>query len=175
MNNSNKNQNRIRINFQIRVPQVRLLDVDGNNLGIVETRDALKVAQDANLDLVEISPRVSPPVCKVMDYGKYKYDEKKAASVARKNQVTQELKEITFRPNTDDGDLKHKVEKAKEFLSEGNKVKFTVRHRGREIVHTDISKQKLAWIQEQLADLAQPNPFVNLEGKLLSMIVNPKK
>jgi len=139
------------------------------------TRDALKMAQDQALDLVEINPRAVPPVCKIMDFGKFKYEEKKKAQAAKRNQVNQELKELTFRPNTDDNDLAHKVEQAKEFLTEGNKVKFTIRFRGREITHPDIGKAKLEWIQQQLAGLIQSSPQVNLEGKFMSMIVAPGK
>jgi translation initiation factor IF-3 len=125
--------------------------------------------------LVEINPRAIPPVCKIMDYGKFKYEQKKQQQAARKNQVNQELKELTFRPNTDEGDLNHKVEQAKGFLNDGDKVKFTIRFRGREITHPEIGKAKLEWIQQQLAGLIQSSPQVNLEGKFMHMIVSPTK
>lgn len=177
MQNTNQQQReqRIRTNFQIRIPQIRVVGSDGANLGVMATRDALKMAQDQSLDLVEINPRAVPPVCKIMDFGKFKYEEKKKAQAAKRNQVNQELKELTFRPNTDDNDLAHKVEQAKEFLTEGNKVKFTIRFRGREITHPDIGKAKLDWIQQQLAGLIQASPQVNLEGKFMSMVVAPNK
>lgn len=175
MQPQNNNQQRIRINWQIRIPQIRVVGADGTNLGVMNTRDALKMAQDQNLDLVEINPRATPPVCKIMDFGKFKYEEKKKAQAAKKNQVIQELKELTFRPNTDEGDLTHKVEQAKQFLTEGNKVKFTIRFRGREITHPDVGKSKLDWIQQQLAGLMAPNPQINLEGKFMSMVVSPTK
>jgi len=174
-NNNQQQQYRIRTNWQIRIPQIRVVGADGANLGVMATRDALKMAQDQALDLVEINPRAVPPVCKIMDYGKFKYEEKKKQQAARKNQQNQELKELTFRPNTDENDLSHKVEQAKGFLSEGNKVKFTIRFRGREITHPDIGKNKLEWIQQQLAGLIVPSPAVNLEGKFMSMIVSPGK
>ena len=174
-NNQQQREQRIRTNFQIRIPQIRVVGSDGANLGVMATRDALKMAQDQALDLVEINPRAVPPVCKIMDYGKFKYEQKKQQQAARKNQVNQELKELTFRPNTDDNDLAHKVEQAKGFLTDGDKVKFTIRFRGREITHPDIGKAKLEWIQQQLAGLIQASPQVNLEGKFMSMIVSPTK
>jgi translation initiation factor IF-3 len=173
--NNQQREWRTRINKYIRVPQVRVLTAEGDNLGVMDTYKALKQAQDAGLDLVEINPKAQPPVCKIMDYGKFKYEEKKKAQAAKKNQQNQELKELTFRPNTDDNDLAHKVNQAKEFLAEGDKVKFTVRFRGREIVHADIGKQKLQWILDELAGLIAANPQINLEGKFMSMIVSPTK
>lgn len=169
------NTPKIRLNNQIRVPQVRVLDAEGNNLGVLNTREALKLAQDQALDLVEINPRSIPPVCKILDYGKYKYDEKKKQQAAKQNQQNQDLKELTFRPNTDENDLGHKVEQAKQFLADGDKVKFTIRFRGREITHPQIGKDKLLWIQEQLSGLITPSPFVSLEGKFMMMIVTPIK
>lgn len=172
---NNNVQQRIRINHQIRIPQIRVVANDGDNLGVMATRDALKMAQDQQLDLVEINPRAVPPVCKIMDYGKFKYDEKKKAQAAKKNQHNQELKEITFRPNTDENDLSHKLVQVKEFLAEGNKVKFTIRFRGREITHPQVGKDKLDWILQQLAGLIVPNPQISLEGKFMSMMVSPVK
>lgn len=170
---NNQAQYRTRINQFIRVPQIRVVLADGSNGGIMNTQDALKLAREQGMDLIEISPKAVPPVCKIADYGKMKYEDKKKAQVAKKNQQTQELKELTFRPNTDEGDLAHKLEKAKEFIAEGNKVKFTVRFRGREIVHTNIGKEKLDWFLQQLDGLVAPNPQVSLEGKFMSMIVSP--
>jgi len=174
-NNTQQREFRIRTNFQIRVLQIRVVGSDGSNLGIMATRDALKMAQDQALDLVEINPRATPPVCKIMDYGKFKYEEKKKAQVAKKNQVIQELKELTFRPNTDSNDLTHKVEQAKEFLSEGHRVKFTIRFRGREITHPEVGKEKLDWILLQLSGLIAPSHQVSLEGKFMNMTVMPVK
>jgi translation initiation factor IF-3 len=173
--NQSQQQFRIRVNNYIRVPQVRVVMEDGSSPGIMNTYDALKLAKDQGLDLVEINPKSVPPVCKIIDYGKYKYDEKKKQAEARKNQKTQELKELTFRPNTDENDLNHKLSQAKEFVAEGHKVKFTVRFRGREITHSNIGREKLMWIIEQLGDQIANNPQISLEGKFMSVIVSPTK
>lgn len=175
MQNNNNNQYRVRVNNYIRVPQIRVILNDGTSPGIIETWQALKMAKDQGLDLVEINPKAQPPVCKIMDYGKFKYEEKKKLSEAKKNQKEQELKELTFRPNTDENDLAHKVAQAKDFLADGNRVKFTIRFRGREITHPQIAKDKLDWILQQLAGLVAPNPQVNLEGKFMFMMVTPVK
>lgn len=174
-NNNQQREQRIRINHQIRIPQIRVVASNGDNLGVLSTKDALKMASDEALDLVEINPRAIPPVCKIMDYGKFKYEEKKKAQAAKKNQQVQELKELTFRPNTDEGDLAHKTEQAKEFLLEGNRVKFTIRFRGREITHPNVGRDKLNWILQQLAALIVPAPPISLEGKFMTMIVAPNK
>jgi translation initiation factor IF-3 len=174
-NNQQQREQRVRTNRQIRVPQIRVVGSDGENLGVMNTFDALKLAQDQTLDLVEINPRSVPPVCKIMDYGKFKYEEKKKTQAAKKNQQVQEMKEITFRPNTNENDLTHKLVQVKEFLAEGNRVKFTIRFRGREITHPQVGKDKLDWILEQLAGLTAPNPSVSLEGKFMTMVVSPSK
>jgi translation initiation factor IF-3 len=175
MQTQNNNQQRIRTNHQIRIPQIRVVLADGSNAGVMATFEALKIAKDSGLDLVEINPKTVPPVCKIMDYGKYKYEEKKKLQVAKKNQVVQELKELTFRPNTDENDLNHKLDQAKEFLADGNKVKFTVRFRGREITHADLGKTKLEWCVQQLQGLIADKPQISLEGKFMWLIVSPKK
>lgn len=174
-NNNQQREYRTRINQFIRIPQIRVIGSDGANLGIMQTRDALKMAQDQGLDLIEISPKAVPPVCKIADYGKMKYEAKKKAQADKKNQVIQELKELTFRPNTDDNDLQHKLVQAKGFLEEGDRVKFTVRFRGREIVHSNIGKEKLEWLLKELGSAVAPNPQINLEGKFMSMVVSPTK
>ncbi len=165
----------MRKNNSIRVPQVRVILSNGTNGGIMPTYEALKLAREENLDLIEINPKTAPPICKIADYGKMMYEEAKKAKAAKKNQVVQELKELTFRPVTDQADLDHKLAQAKEFLSEGNKVKFTVRFRGREVTHADLGKQKLEWILSQLQGLVTDKPQISLEGKLMSMIVSPSK
>lgn len=175
MQNNNNTQYKMRTNYQIRVPQVRVLQSDGSNLGVMTTQEALKLAQEQGLDLVEVNPKGTPPVCKIIDYGKYKYEEKKKQSEAKKNQKIQELKEITFRPNTDENDLEHKLSSAKTFLEEGNKVKFTIRFRGREITHPQVGKDKLDWMIEKLGDLISTNSQYSLEGKFMSLIVYPAK
>jgi len=175
VNNQNSQQIRVRINHQIRVPQIRVVMADGTNAGVMATYEALKLAKEANLDLVEINPKAAPPVAKIMDFGKYKYEEKKKAQAAKKNQVVQELKELTFRPTTDENDLNHKLDQAKEFLADGNKVKFTVRFRGREITHSDLGKEKIEWMVQQLQGLIADKPQISLEGKFMWAIVSPTK
>lgn len=173
--NNNHTQYRVRINHFIRVPQIRVLLADGSNGGIMDTSVALKLAKDQGLDLVEINPKAAPPVCRIVDYGKMKYEEKKKAQDAKKNQQVQELKEITFRPNTDIGDLEHKLVKAKEFLEEGNRTKLTVRFRGREVVHLNVGREKIEWILQRLDGMIAPNPQINMEGKFMSVVVSPTK
>lgn len=175
MSQTNNYQNKLRINHFIRVPEVRVVDQDGNAMGVMSTKDAINLAQQQGMDLIEINPKTSPPICKVTNFGKFKYDEKKKQSEAKKNQKIQELKEITFRPNTDENDLNHKLSQAKEFLSDGNRVKFTIRFRGREIVHPQVGKEKLEWIIDQLNGLITANTLISLEGKLMSMQVAPVK
>lgn len=169
------NNYKIRVNNFIKVPQVRVISSDGSSLGVMATYEALKLARENDLDLVEINPKAAPPVCKIIDYGKFKYEEKKKQSEIKKNQKIQELKEIQFRPNTDANDLNHKLNSAKEFLTEGHKVKFTVRFRGREIVHPEVATEKINWILDQLNGLIVPPLPVSMEGKFMSLIVAPAK
>lgn len=175
MQQNNQTQYRTRINGYIRVPQIRVILEDGSSPGIVNTRDALKMAQDQNLDLVEINPKAIPPVCKIMDYGKFKYEEKKKQAESKKAQKNQELKELSFRPNTDENDLAHKVEQAKQFLADGNKVKFVIRFRGREVTHPQVGRDKMEWIFQQLTGLVQAIPPVSMEGKFMSVVVAPTR
>ena len=175
MQQNTQNQYRTRVNGYIRVPQIRIILEDGTSPGIMNTREALKLAQELNLDLVEINPKANPPVCKIMDYGKFKYEEKKKQSEAKKSQKNLEVKELGFKPNTDENDLRHKVEQAKQFLSDGHKVKFVIRFRGREITHPQIAKDKLEWIFEQLNGLIQVIPPISMEGKFMSVVLSPAK
>lgn len=175
MQTNNNQQYRVRVNNYIRVPEVRVVLADGSTAGVMQTRDALKMARDQGLDLVEINPRSQPPVCKIVDYGKFKYDEKKKQQEQKKHQKIQELKELTFRPNTDENDLTHKLNQAKGFLADGDKVKFTVRFRGREITHPDVAKDKINWIIQQLGSTITANPQISLEGKFMWVIVSPTK
>lgn len=169
------NQFKPRKNFQIRASQVRLINSDGSNLGVVSIQEAIKLAQEQGLDLIEINYKSSPVVAKIADYGKMLYEEKKKQSEIRKNQKAQELKEITFRPNTDENDLKHKLESAKSFLSDGHKVKFTIRFRGREVTHPEVAKEKIDWIVQQLNSLILPPAPIAMEGKFMFLIVSPAK
>jgi translation initiation factor IF-3 len=175
MQNTNNQQYRIRINNFIRVPQIRVIGPDGNMIGVMQTRDALRMAQEQSLDLVEINPRSAPPVCKIMDYGKYKYEEKKKLSEIKKHQKSQELKEVSLRPVTDEGDLIHKLESVKSFLTDGHKVKISVKFKGREITHPEIAKEKLSWFVENLKDLIAPVQQPSLEGKFMHITVSPAK
>lgn len=170
----NNNPIRIRINNYIKVPQVRVVLEDGTSPGIMSTYQALQMAKDAGLDLVEINPKSSPPICKIIDYGKYKYDEKKKAVAANKNQKHVELKEITFRPNIDENDLNHKVSQIKEFLLDGNKVQVTVRFMGREITHSELGKEKLEFVVKNLTEIPHTVTPISLEGKRMSITISVK-
>jgi translation initiation factor IF-3 len=164
----------IRVNHRIRVPEVRVVLDDGTMLGVMSTQEALRKAEERNLDLVEINPKSNPPVCKILDYGKYKYEEKKRASEAKKKQTVVELKEVKLRPKTDDHDLQVKLRAARRFLISGNKVKFTVRFRGREITHPERARMQLDWIMENIADLANLEQRPTMEGRTMSLIIAPK-
>jgi translation initiation factor IF-3 len=164
----------IRVNHRIRVPEVRVVLDDGSQLGVMPTSEALKAAEQRGLDLVEVNPKSMPPVCKILDFGKYKYEEKKRASEAKRKQTIVELKEVKLRPKTDDHDLQVKVRSARRFLESGNKVKFTVRFRGREITHPQRAQMQLDWLVEQLADLANVEQRPQMEGRTMSAIVGPK-
>jgi translation initiation factor IF-3 len=164
----------IRVNHRIRVPEVRVVLDDGSQLGVMATSEALKAAEQRGLDLVEVNPKSMPPVCKILDFGKYKYEEKKRASEAKRKQTVVELKEVKLRPKTDDHDLQVKVRSARRFLESGNKVKFTVRFRGREITHPQRAQMQLDWLVEQLTDLANVEQRPQMEGRTMSAIVGPK-
>src|SRR5688572_9539470 len=164
----------IRVNHRIRVPEVRVVLDDGSQLGVMATSEALKAAEQRGLDLVEVNPKSMPPVCKILDFGKYKYEEKKRASEAKRKQTIVELKEVKLRPKTDDHDLQVKVRAAHRFLESGNKVKFTVRFRGREITHPQRAQMQLDWLVEQLTDLANVEQRPQMEGRTMSAIVGPK-
>ncbi|MCL6612452.1 MAG: translation initiation factor IF-3 [Peptococcaceae bacterium] len=164
-----------RINEEIRVREVRLVDTDGNQLGIMPLREALRIAEERQLDLVEIAPQARPPVCRVMDFGKYKYEQSKREKEARKKQKIVEIKEIKLRPNIEDHDFFVKVKNASRFLKEGDKVKATIIFRGREIVHTQLGRQLLVRMAEELKDLGNVERQPKLEGKNMIMIISPKQ
>ena len=173
---SNKRESdRARINEQINVPEVRLIDVDGNQAGVLSTREALRAAEESGLDLVEISPTAVPPVCRLMDYGKFKYQEQKKAAEAKSKQKVIEVKEIKFRPGTDDGDYNIKLRNIKRFLDDGDKCKITLRFRGREITHQEIGMALLQRIRDELADLIVVEQFPKLEGRQMVMMIAPGK
>ncbi|MBI4702925.1 MAG: translation initiation factor IF-3 [Deltaproteobacteria bacterium] len=163
-----------RINHRIRVPEVRVIDANGEMLGILKTPDALRIAREQAMDLVEINPKAVPPVCKILDFGKFKYDEKKKAREAKRKQSTVEVKEIKLRPKTDDHDLDFKMRAARRFLESGNKVKFTVRFRGRELAHPEKAREQLEWIERQCEDLGNVEVHAVMEGRTMGMLITPK-
>lgn len=164
-----------RINEDIRIPKIRLIDADGENKGVVATSEALEMAAEAELDLVEIVPNGKPPVCRIMDYGKFRFDESKKAAAARKKQKQIQVKEIKFRPGTDEGDYNIKIRKLTDFLEEGDKTKITVRFRGREMAHRELGMELLKRIEAELSELGTVEQFPKLEGRQMVMVMAPKK
>ena len=163
------------INEQIRDKEVRLVGADGEQLGIVSSREAQKIADEAGLDLVKIAPNAKPPVCKVIDYGKYRYEMARKEKDAKKKQKTVELKEIRLSPNIEANDLNTKVNAAKKFLAKGNKVKITLRFRGREMAHMNSSKHILDDFAESLADVAVVEKAPKVEGRSIGMVLAEKR
>ena len=163
------------INEQIRDKEVRLIGADGEQLGIVSSKEAQKIADDAGLDLVKIAPNAKPPVCKVIDYGKYRYELARKEKDAKKKQKTVELKEIRLSPNIDTNDLNTKMNAATKFLAKGNKVKITLRFRGREMAHMNQSKHILDDIAENLADVAVVEKAPKIEGRSIGMVLAEKR
>lgn len=163
------------INEQIRDKEVRLIGEDGEQLGVMLTKEALRLAQEAELDLVKIAPTAKPPVCKIIDYGKYRYELARKEKEAKKKQKNVELKEIRMSPNIDSNDLNTKMNAAKKFLTKGDKVKVTLRFRGREMAHMQSSKHILIDFAEQLADVAAVEKAPKLEGRSISMVLTEKK
>ena len=165
-----------RLNREIMAPTVRLNGVENEPLGIVSIMDALRLSGEADVDLVEIAPTADPPVCRLMDYGKFKYQEQKKAAEAKSKQKIIEVKEVKFRPGTDDGDYNIKMRNLRRFISEdGDKGKVTLRFRGREITHQDIGMRMLERIRDELADVAIVEQFPKLEGRQMIMVLSPKK
>jgi translation initiation factor IF-3 len=164
----------IRVNHRIRVPEVRVIDADGSMLGVLQTHEALRKAQEKGLDLVEVNPKAEPPVCKILDFGKYKYEEKKKQAQARRNQSVVDIKEIKLRPKTDDHDIAFKVKNARRFLEAGHKVKFTVRFRGREITHPEKAHEQIDIIVKEIDDVANVETRPMMEARAMSIIVAPK-
>ncbi|MBP6116908.1 MAG: translation initiation factor IF-3 [Neisseriaceae bacterium] len=164
-----------RINGEIRANEVRLINHDGEQMGIVDLKVALALAEEHDLDLVEISPNAKPPVCKVMDLGKFKYEEAKRRDEARKKQKQIQVKEIKFRPGTDSGDYAIKMRNITRFLTDGDKVKVTLRFRGREMAHQDLGMALLKRIQADLEEIGTVEQFPKLEGRQMVMVIAPKK
>ena len=163
------------INEQIRDKEIRLIGEDGAQLGIVATKTALKMAEDAGLDLVKIAPTAKPPVCKIVDYGKYKYEMIRKEKEARKKQKTIEIKEIRLSPNIDTNDLNTKINAARKFLSKGDKVKITLRFRGREMAHMNNSKHILDDFATSLADISVVEKAPKVEGRSMTMFLTEKR
>ena len=162
-----------RINREIKAKEVRLINYNGENAGVVSLAEALKIAQEVGLDLIEISPQVTPPVCKVLDYGKYKYEMQKKKNEAKKNQKVVSIKELKLRPMIDTHDYEVKVKQAKKFLAQGDKVKFTMRYKGREMSANDMGKEILNKLLEDLDGLCKVDSAPKMEGKQMFMIVSP--
>jgi translation initiation factor IF-3 len=152
-----------------------VLGAEGEQMGIMETRDAIKAAEDLGMDLVEIQPNGDPPVCKIMDYGKFKFEAQKKASAAKKKQKQVEIKEVKFRPVTDEGDYQIKLRKMREFLEEGDKVKVTIRFRGREMSHQDLGQNLARRVQGDIGEDGVVESFPRLEGRQMVMMIGPKK
>ena len=163
------------INEQIRDKEVRVIGSDGQQLGIMSAREAQKLATEAELDLVKIAPKAQPPVCKIIDYGKYRYEQARKEKEARKKQKTVEIKEVRLSPNIDTNDLNTKVNNARKFLSKGNKVKVTLRFRGREMAHVQQSKHILDDFAKLVEDLAVVEKPAKLEGRNMSMVLTEKR
>ena len=163
------------INGQIRDKEVRVIGEDGEQVGVMAARDAMKLAAEAELDLVKIAPKAQPPVCKIIDYGKYKYELARKEKEAKKKQKTVELKEVRLSPNIDTNDLNTKINNAKKFIGKGNKVKVTLRFRGREMAHVHQSRHILDDFAEQLADVATIEKPAKMEGRSMSMVLTEKR
>ncbi|MCJ7459078.1 MAG: translation initiation factor IF-3 [candidate division Zixibacteria bacterium] len=164
----------IRINERIRVPQVRLIDTTGEQIGIVPTREALRMALEKGFDLVEISPTAKPPVCKIMDYGKFKYELNKKAKSAKKKQHVIQMKEMRLRPKIEEHDYQFKLKHIQEFLEKGNKVKVFVEFRGREMAHQELGHKIIQRLEEDLKDLGIIEQKAKMEGRNLSLTFMPK-
>ncbi|XQW91535.1 translation initiation factor IF-3 [Candidiatus Paracoxiella cheracis] len=163
------------MNTQIRVPEVRLIDEKGNQVGVVRTQEALSRAEEVGLDLVEISPNVRPPVCRIMNYGKYQFEQSKKRSAQKKKQRLIQVKEVKFRPATDVGDFQVKVRKIRSFLERGDKVKVSLRFRGREMQHRELGLELLDRIKQELGDAVIVEQEPKLEGRQITMVVVPSK
>ncbi len=165
----------IRLNEDINVPRVRLIDHGGINRGVMGLREARQLATDAEMDLVEISPNTEPPVCKVMDYGKFCFERKKKAQQARKKQKQIQIKEVKFRPGTEEGDYQVKLRNLVRFLTDGDKTKVTVRFRGRELHHRELGERKLSRIEDDLKEYGEIEQHPKMEGRQMVMVIAPRR
>ncbi|MDN4592900.1 translation initiation factor IF-3 [Polycladomyces subterraneus] len=163
------------VNEAIRAREVRLIGPNGDQIGVVPLREALRMAQEANLDLVNVAPQAKPPVCRIMDYGKFRYEQSKREKEARKKQKTIQVKEVRLSPSIEEHDLQTKLRNVKKFLQSGDKVKLTIRFRGREITHQEIGLGILNRMAKEVEDLAQVERQPKLEGRQMIMILSPKQ
>ena len=164
-----------RINDRIRSTEIRLIGADGDNVGVVSPERGMELADEAGLDLVEISPNATPPVCKIMDFGKFKYEQQKRESEARKKQKTIEVKEVKFRPNTDIHDYEVKMRNVTRFLEGGDKVKVTLRFRGREMAHQNLGRDLLERVADDIQELGKVESMPRMEGRQMVMMIGPAK
>ena len=162
-----------RVNERIRALDVQVIGSDGNNLGVLTLKKAIEIAKDESLDLIEISPNANPPVCKIMDMGKYKYDAQKKANLAKKKQKIIALKEIKMRPVTETHDYEFKVKNAKKFIAKGDKVKFTIRFKGRELQHSHLGNELMTKIKEDMKDIGKVELHPKFDGKQMIMVIQP--
>jgi len=163
------------INEQIRDRELRVIDEEGNQLGIMSSRDALQIAKEKNLDLVKIAPKAKPPVCKIIDYGKFRYEQAKKDKEARKKQTIVSVKEVRMSPNIEQHDIDTKMKNGRKFLLKGDKLKISVRFRGREMAHTSIGRAMLFQFAEDLSDIADIETRPKMEGRSMVMFMAPKK
>ena len=166
---------RTRINRQIRISPVRVISAEGEQLGVLPVEEALVAAQDRGLDLVEVAPTARPPVVKIMDYGKFKFEEAKAARAAKKKQHIIQLKEVKYRPGIDDHDFDFKTRHAREFLGDGNKVKVTMMFRGRQMAHPEIGREVLDRVLKEVSDIAKVEMHPTMEARAMTMVLSPIK
>ncbi|MGE4553686.1 MAG: translation initiation factor IF-3 [Desulfovibrionaceae bacterium] len=165
----------VRRNERIRLPQIRVIDEDGTQLGILATQEALAIAHEKGMDLVEVAPNADPPVCRIMDYGKFKYQQQKRQQEAKKNQTVIQIKEVKFRPKTDEHDYQTKLRHIRKFLENGDRCKVTIFFRGREIVHKDRGATVLDRVVTDVADLGKVEQAPMAEGRTLTMMMTPTK
>ena len=165
----------MRINERIRVPEVRVIGEEGEQLGVLAIQEAIRTARDRGLDLVEVAPTAQPPVCRIIDFGKFQYEQKKKANEAKKKQVTITVKEVKFRPGTDDHDYDYRMKHAREWLQEGDKVKATIWFRGREMTHRELGSRILLKLENDLADVGEVEARPRMEGNQMFIIFGPKR
>jgi translation initiation factor IF-3 len=170
-----KNAKTIRVNRMIKIPRILVVDENGEQLGVLDTSAALAIAEERGLDLVEVAPMARPPVCRIMDYGRYKYELSKKARKARQQSHTQKVKTIKFRPKTDDHDYNFKKKHITTFLQEGNKVRVIMQYRGREISHLDLGLQVLRTLIEEVSEWGAPETSPQQEGRTVTFIIAPRK